>query len=387
MAIRTISILGSTGSVGTQTLDLIVAEPERYHVRALVGGRNVALLAEQARRCRAEIAVIHDMAALGALRAALSGTGIAAAAGAAAVRDAAAMPADWTMASIMGMAGLHPTLAAIRRGGAIAFANKEVLVSAGDIMMDAVTVAGACLLPVDSEHNAIFQCLEPHNRAAVERIVLTASGGPFRQTSREAMAAITPEAALRHPVWSMGAKISIDSATMMNKGLEVIEAARLFGLPGDAVEVLVHPQSVVHGIVYYSDGSMLAQMGAPDMHIPIAHALGWPGRLATDAKRLDLATLATLEFTKPDAVRFPALRVAREVLAAGGAAPAIMNAANEVAVAAFLDRRIGFLDIVGMVESVLDRLGAPPAEDLDSIIAFDAAARQAANIMISSRAA
>ena len=387
MAIRTISILGSTGSVGTQTLDLILAEPERFQVRALVGGRNVALLAEQARRCRAEIAVIHDPAALGPLRAALAGSGIAAAAGAEAVQEAAALPADWTMASIMGMAGLHPTLAAIRRGGAIAFANKEVLVSAGDIMMDAVAAAGARLLPVDSEHNAIFQCLEAHNRGAVERIILTASGGPFRQTSREAMAAITPEAALRHPVWSMGAKISIDSATMMNKGLEVIEAARLFGLSSEAVEVLVHPQSVVHGIVCYSDGSMLAQMGAPDMHIPIAHALGWPERLTTDAKRLDLASLAKLEFGAPDLVRFPALRLAREVLAAGGAAPAILNAANEVAVAAFLARRIGFLDIVGTVEAVLDRLGAPPAEDLDSIIAFDAAARQAADALIPSCAA
>jgi 1-deoxy-D-xylulose-5-phosphate reductoisomerase len=387
VAIRTISILGSTGSVGTQTLDLIVAEPDRYEVRALVAGRNWALLAEQAKRCRAEIAVIHDSAALGPLRAALAGTGIASAAGPDAVRDAAAMPADWTMASIIGMAGLHPTLAAIRRGGAIAFANKEVLVSAGDIMMKAVAEAGARLLPVDSEHNAIFQCLETHNRGAVERIILTASGGPFRQMSREAMAKITPEAALRHPVWSMGAKISIDSASMMNKGLEVIEAARLFGLASEAVEVLVHPQSVVHGIVCYSDGSMLAQMGAPDMHIPIAHALGWPERLTTRAKRLDLTSLAKLEFTPPDMVRFPALRVAREVLAAGGAAPAIMNAANEVAVAAFLARRIGFLDILGMVEAVLDRLGAPPAEDLDSIIAFDAAARQAADAMIPSRAA
>ncbi len=387
MAIKTISILGSTGSVGTQTLDLILAKPETYRVRALVGGRNVALLAEQARRCGAELAVIHDPASLGALRTALAGTGIAAAAGASAVQDAAAIPADWTMASIIGMAGLHPTLAAIRRGGAIAFANKEVLVSAGDIMMDAVAAAGARLLPVDSEHNAIFQCLETQNRSAVERIILTASGGPFRQTSREAMATITPEAALRHPVWSMGAKISIDSATMMNKGLEVIEAARLFGLPSEAVEVLVHPQSVVHGIVCYSDGSMLAQMGAPDMHIPIAHALGWPDRLTTDAKRLDLTSLSKLEFSQPDMVRFPAMRVAREVLAAGGAAPAIMNAANEVAVAAFLARRIGFLDILGMVEAVLDRLGAPPAEDLDSIIAFDAAARRAADAMIPSRAA
>ncbi len=387
MAIKTITILGSTGSVGTQTLDLILAEPDHYRVRALVGGRNVALLAEQARRCQAELAVIHDPACLGTLRAALAGTGIVAAAGASAVQDAAALPADWTMASIIGMAGLHPTLAAIRRGGAIAFANKEVLVSAGDIMMDAVAAAGARLLPVDSEHNAIFQCLETQNRSAVERIILTASGGPFRQTSREAMATITPEAALRHPVWSMGAKISIDSATMMNKGLEVIEAARLFGLPSEAVEVLVHPQSVVHGIVCYSDGSMLAQMGAPDMHIPIAHALGWPDRLTTDAKRLDLTSLSKLEFSQPDMVRFPALRVAREVLAAGGAAPAIMNAANEVAVAAFLARRIGFLDILGMVEAVLARLGAPPAEDLDSIIAFDAAARRAADAMISSRAA
>ena len=384
---KTISVLGSTGSVGTQTLDLILAEPERYRVRALVGGRNVALLAEQAKRCRAEIAVIHDQDGLAALRSALAGTGIRSAAGVDAVREAAAMPADWTMASIMGMAGLHPTLAAIRRGGAIAFANKEVLVSAGDIMMDAVAAAGACLLPVDSEHNAIFQCLETHNRSAVERIILTASGGPFRQTSRELMTTITPEAALRHPVWSMGAKISIDSATMMNKGLEVIEAARLFGLPSEAVEVLIHPQSVVHGIVCYSDGSMLAQMGAPDMHIPVAHALGWPDRLTTSAKRLDLTSLAKLEFSPPDMVRFPALRVAREVLASGGAAPAIMNAANEIAVAAFLARRIGFLDIVGTVEAVLDRLGSPPAEDLDSIIAFDAAARQAADAMILSRAA
>jgi 1-deoxy-D-xylulose-5-phosphate reductoisomerase len=387
VAVKTISILGSTGSVGTQTLDLILANPERYNVRALVAGRNVALLADQAKQCRAAIAVIHDPACLGTLRDALAGTGIAAAAGAAAVREAAEIPADWTMAAIMGMAGLHPTLAAIRRGGAIAFANKEVLVSAGDIMMRAVTAAGARLLPVDSEHNAVFQCLEPQNRGTVERIILTASGGPFRQTSREAMASITPEAALRHPVWSMGAKITIDSATMMNKGLEIIEAARLFGLTSDQVEVLVHPQSVVHGIVCYADGSMLAQMGAPDMHIPIAHALGWPERLTTDAKRLDLASVARLEFTPPDTLRVPALRVAREVLDAGGGAPAIMNAANEVAVAAFLARRIGFLDIVGMVEAVLDRLGAPPAPDLHAIIALDAAARQAADALIPSRAA
>lgn len=387
MAVKTISILGSTGSVGTQTLDLILAEPARYRVRALVAGRNVALLAEQARACRPEIAVVHDLGLLSALEEALAGTGIAVAAGPEAVRDAAALPADWTMAAIIGMAGLHPTLAAIRRGGAIAFANKEVLVSAGDIMMDAVADAGARLLPVDSEHNAIFQCWEPQNVRQVERIILTASGGPFRETAREAMAGITPEAALKHPVWSMGAKITIDSATMMNKALEVIEAARLFRLPSEAVEVLVHPQSVVHGIVCYSDGSMLAQLGAPDMHIPIAHALGWPERLTTTAKRLDLAALARMDFLAPDPVRFPALRLAREVLAAGGGAPAIMNAANEVAVAAFLARRIGFLDIIGTVEAVLDAMGTLPAPDLDAIIAIDAAARQAADALIVSRAA
>jgi 1-deoxy-D-xylulose-5-phosphate reductoisomerase len=384
---KTISILGSTGSVGTQTLDLILADPALYQVRALVGGRNVALLAEQARQCRAELAVIYDESALPTLRAALAGTGIEVAAGPEAVRQAAEIPADWTMAAIIGMAGLHPTLAAIRRGGAIAFANKEVLVSAGDIMMDAVAASGTRLLPVDSEHNAIFQCLEAHNRAAVDRIILTASGGPFRQTSLEAMAAITPEAALRHPIWSMGAKITIDSATMMNKGLEIIEAARLFGLTGDEVEVLVHPQSVVHGIVCYRDGSMIAQLGAPDMHIPIAHALGWPDRIQTSAKRLDLTALAGLDFAPPDEIRFPALRLAREVLQAGGAAPAIMNAANEVAVAAFLDRQIGFLDIVAMAEAVLARLGAPPAPDLETIIGLDTAAREAARAMIPSRAA
>jgi 1-deoxy-D-xylulose-5-phosphate reductoisomerase len=384
---KTISILGSTGSVGTQTLDLILAEPERYRVRALVAGRNAQLLAEQARACRPDIAVIHDRAGLPALEQALAGTGIAVAGGVDAVREAATLPADWTMAAIIGMAGLHPTLAAIRRGGAIAFANKEVLVSAGDIMMDAVTAAGVRLLPVDSEHNAIFQCWEAANAGSVERIILTASGGPFLKTSREAMAAITPEAALKHPVWSMGAKITIDSATMMNKSLEVIEAARLFRLPSDAVEVLVHPQSVVHGIVCYSDGSMLAQLGAPDMHIPIAHALGWPERLTTKARRLDFAALARMDFLAPDAVRFPALRVAREVLEAGGGAPAIMNAANEVAVAAFLDRRIGFLDIVATVEAVLDAMGVLPAPDLDAIIAIDAAARQAADALILSRAA
>jgi 1-deoxy-D-xylulose-5-phosphate reductoisomerase len=384
-SVRTISILGSTGSVGTQTLDLIREAPERYRIRALVAGRNVVLLAQQAYEFGAEIAVIHDESLLPALREALAGTNIQAAGGPDAARQAAALPADWTMAAIIGMAGLHPTLAAIQRGGALAFANKEVLVSAGDVMMDAVTASGTILLPVDSEHNAIFQCLEPQNRQAVERIILTASGGPFRRLTPQEMAAVTPEAALRHPVWSMGAKITIDSATMMNKGLEVIEAARLFALSGEAVEVLIHPQSVIHGIVCYRDGSMLAQLGAPDMRIPIAHALGWPERLATGAKRLDLAALAGLDFAAPDEFRFPALRLAREALAAGGGAPAIMSAANEIAVAAFLDRRIGFLDIVGTVERVMAQLGDRRADTLEHIIAVDAEARQATEVMIAAR--
>ncbi|HUZ64686.1 MAG TPA: 1-deoxy-D-xylulose-5-phosphate reductoisomerase [Acetobacteraceae bacterium] len=384
---RTITVLGSTGSVGTQTIDLLMAAPDAFAVRALIGGRNVPLLAEQARGLRAELAVISDPALLAPLRAALAGTPIRTAAGEAAVIEAAAMPADWTMAAITGAAGLAPTLSAIRRGGAIALANKEALVCAGDLMMRAVQQAGVTLLPVDSEHNAIFQALETANRGAVEKIVLTASGGPFRTASLEEMRAATPERALRHPIWSMGAKISIDSATMMNKGLELIEAARLFGLPETAIDVLVHPQSVVHGMVCYADGSVLAQMGAPDMRIPIAHALAWPARMPTRAPRLDLAALAQLDFAAPDLVRFPALRLARDALRAGGGAPTLLNAANEVAVAAFLERRIGFLDIAATVEQVLAMLGTPPADTLGAVLELDRAARDAAQRIVGDRAA
>ena len=387
MAVRTITVLGSTGSVGTQTIDLLMAAPDAFAVRALIGGRNVPLLAEQARGLRAELAVISDPALLAPLRAALAGTPIRTAAGEAAVIEAAAMPADWTMAAITGAAGLAPTLSAIRRGGAIALANKEALVCAGDLMMRAVQQAGVTLLPVDSEHNAIFQALETANRGAVEKIVLTASGGPFRTASLEEMRAATPERALRHPIWSMGAKISIDSATMMNKGLELIEAARLFGLPETAIDVLVHPQSVVHGMVCYADGSVLAQMGAPDMRIPIAHALAWPARMPTRAPRLDLAALAQLDFAAPDLVRFPALRLARDALRAGGGAPTLLNAANEVAVAAFLERRIGFLDIAATVEQVLAMLGTPPADTLGAVLELDRAARDAAQRIVGDRAA
>jgi len=335
---RTVTVLGCTGSVGTQTVELLAGEPDRFRVRALVAGRNVALLAKQALALRAEFAVIADASLHTALRDLLAGSGIETAAGSEAVVAAASLPADWTMAAITGAAGLASTLAAIRRGDAVALANKEALVCAGEVMLRAVREAGATLLPADSEHNAIFQSMADGNHGAVEKIVLTASGGPFRTATREEMAAATPEKALRHPVWSMGAKISIDSATMMNKGLEVIEAARLFGLDDTRIGVLIHPQSVIHGLVYYHDGSVMAQLGAPDMRIPIAHCLAWPERIATASPRLDLAAIARLDFSTPDLVQFPALRLAREALVAGGGAPAILNAANEVAVAAFLQR-------------------------------------------------
>jgi 1-deoxy-D-xylulose-5-phosphate reductoisomerase len=381
---RSVSLLGSTGSVGTQTVDLLsAAPPGRFRVRALVAGRNAALLAEQAVSLGAELAVVSDPAAYPALQQALSGTGVRAAAGREAVIEAAALPADWTMAAITGAVGLAPTLAAIRRGGAIALANKEALVCAGDVMLRAVAEAGAILLPVDSEHNAIFQSLADGNRGALERIVLTASGGPFRTLTRAEMKSVTPEAALKHPVWSMGAKISIDSATLMNKGLEVIEAARLFSLPEPAIEVIVHPQSVIHGMVCYQDGSVLAQLGAPDMRIPIAHTLAWPARMPTTARRLDLAALARLEFFAPDAERFPALALAREALRAGGGAPTILSAANEVAVDAFLRRKIGFLDIAETAARVLDQMGAREINSLEDVVAIDTEARRAAEVVAS----
>nr|WP_294551345.1 1-deoxy-D-xylulose-5-phosphate reductoisomerase [uncultured Rhodopila sp.] len=375
---RTITVLGSTGSIGTQTIELLAAEPGRFKVRALVAGRKAALLAQQAIALRAEVAVVADAASYAELRDALAGTGIEAAAGTEAVLQAASLEADWTMAAITGAAGLASTLAAIRRGASVGLANKEALVCAGDVMLRAVREAGATLLPVDSEHNAIFQSMADGNRGAVEKIVLTASGGPFRTSSLEQMARVTPEAALRHPVWSMGAKISIDSATMMNKGLEVIEAARLFDLDDSMIEVLVHPQSVIHGLVYYQDGSVLAQLGSPDMRIPIAHTLAWPRRMATASRRLDLAAVSRLEFSVPDLERFPALRLAREALKAGGGTPTILNAANEIAVEAFLQRRIGFLDIAGTVGRVLDQLGTPKADSLDDVIMLDDLTRRTA---------
>ncbi len=384
---RSVTILGSTGSVGTQTIALLAADPSRFKVRALVAGQNVARLAEQAVALSAELAVVADAVHYPALRDALSGTGIEVAAGPQAVIEAASRQADWTMAAITGAAGLAPTLAAVRRGAFIGLANKEALVCAGDVMLRAVRDAGATLLPVDSEHNAIFQSMADGNHGAIEKIVLTASGGPFRTASHEDMARATPEAALRHPVWSMGAKISIDSATMMNKGLELIEAARLFSLDEAAIEVLVHPQSVVHGMVYYHDGSVLAQLGSPDMRIPIAHTLAWPRRMATTSRRLDLATVSRLDFAAPDLLRFPALRLAREALQAGGGTPTILNAANEVAVEAFLKKRIGFLAIAETVARVLQHLGTPAAESLEDVIELDEIARRAAHRLMPAQAA
>jgi 1-deoxy-D-xylulose-5-phosphate reductoisomerase len=376
---RSITILGATGSVGRSTAALLEAAPEgNFAVEALVAGRDAAALAAMALRLRARLAVLADPAGLPALREALAGSGIEAAAGEAAVIEAASRPADWTMAAIVGAAGLKPILAALARGGTLALANKEALVCAGEIVLRAAEAAGATILPVDSEHNAIFQALDARDPAMVERIILTASGGPFRTASEAEMRDATPAQAVRHPVWSMGAKISIDSATMFNKGLELIEAARLFPVPPGRIEVLVHPQSAVHGLVQYADGSLLAQLGTPDMRTPIAHALAWPGRMQADVPRLDLAALSRLEFSAPDEIRFPALRLAREALLAGGGAPTILNAANEVAVERFLSGHLGFLEIARVVEETMAQLGAPPVAALDSVLALDAESRAAA---------
>ncbi|OUI96518.1 1-deoxy-D-xylulose 5-phosphate reductoisomerase [Acetobacter indonesiensis] len=384
---RTVTVLGSTGSIGCSTVDLLEQARDRYQVRALVGGKNAARLAEQAKSLNAELAVLADESAVEELRSLLSGTKTQVACGRQAVIDAAGLPADWTMAAITGAAGLEPTLASVKNGNAVALANKEALVCAGDVMLRAVDAAGATLLPVDSEHNAVFQAMADRQMDQVEKIILTASGGPFRKASVAEMEAATPAQALKHPTWTMGAKISIDSATMFNKGLEVIEAARIFGLTEDRIDVLVHPQSVVHGMVQYTDGSLIAQMGSADMRIPIAHTLAWPKRMATTSPRLDLAAFATLEFAAPDEQRFPALRLAREALRAGGAASAILSAANEVAVEAFLNKQIGFLDIARVVERVMTKLGAPSADTLDAVLHWDAEARREALALTPAHAA
>jgi 1-deoxy-D-xylulose-5-phosphate reductoisomerase len=385
---RRVTVLGSTGSVGKSTVSLLEAAPKgQFDIVALVAGRDWQGLAAQARRLKARHAVLADAAQYAALKEALAGTDTQVAAGPEAVLAAAGLPADWTMAAIVGAAGLPATMAALARGGIMAIANKESLVCAGEPVLAAARAGGATILPVDSEHNAIFQALDMRDPSAIAKIILTASGGPCRTMTLAEMAAVTPEVAVRHPVWSMGAKISIDSATMFNKGLELIEAARLFPVPEARIEVLVHPQSTVHGLVQYTDGSVLAQLGTPDMRTPIAHSLAWPARMAASVPPLDLIALGKLEFFAPDPVRFPALRLSREALCAGGGAPTILNAANEIAVGLFLEKRLRFLDIAAVVEETLMRLGAPEAADLPAIMAQDAAARSQAGLIAAKRAA
>jgi len=379
---RSISILGSTGSVGASTLEVVRGNRDAFSVHALTAHRNVALLASQAKEFNARIAVIGDESLHGDLKAALSGTGIKTAAGRAAVIAAAGEKVDITMAAIVGMAGLEPILAAIENGGHVAIANKEPLVAAGKFVIEAAKKSGAKLLPVDSEHNAIFQVFENENRDQIRRIILTASGGPFRTWSTEQMTRATPEQAVAHPNWSMGAKISVDSATMMNKALEVIEAHYLFAIPSEKIDVLVHPQSIVHSMVEYEDGSVLAQMGPTDMQVPIAHALAFPNRLKNASQRLDFKSLSGLTFEPLDDRRFPAIKLAYDCLALGNAACIAFNAANEIAVAAFLSGRIGFTDIVDLVRRAVDQCGNPEIAELKDVLEFDSKMRTAAQSYI-----
>ena len=384
---RRVTILGSTGSIGRNTIELIERDRSAFEVEALTAGSNYRQLAEQALRLRPALAVVADEGAYAGLRDALNGTGIEVAAGKQALVDAAKRPADWVMAAIVRAAGLEPTLTAIARGATVALANKECLVCAGELVTAAVRNNGAVLLPVDSEHNAIFQVFDFNRPESVDRIILTASGGPFRELTREEMRSVTREQALMHPNWEMGAKITIDSATMMNKGLELIEACHLFPVPEERVEILVHPQSVVHSLVAYRDGSVLAQLGAPDMRTPISLALAWPERMAVPDVRLDLASIGRLTFEPPDTERFPALALAREALQRGGSHPIVLNAANEVAVAAFLTGSARFLEIADIVGETLARVPHRPIEKIEDVIEVDIEARASASRLLRSTAA
>ncbi|HVZ51646.1 MAG TPA: 1-deoxy-D-xylulose-5-phosphate reductoisomerase [Pseudolabrys sp.] len=384
---RRITILGATGSIGTSTIDLVKRAPLSYRVEAVSARRNAAALAKVAREVGARLAVVADPAAFRDLKAALSGSGIEAAAGEAALVEAAERPADWVMGAIAGAVGLRPTLAAIERGATVALANKECLVCAGDLFMRRAAESGATVLPVDSEHNAIFQAMASGPREGVRRVILTASGGPFRTWSLDQIRRATPDQALRHPNWSMGPKVTVDSASLMNKGLELIEAHHLFGLPSEQIDVVVHPQSVIHGMVEFTDGSVVAQLGAPDMRIPIAHCLAWPGRIEGPAPRLDLARVRELTFEDADLRRFPALALARRAMETGGAAPTVLNAADEVAVAEFIAGRIPFLAIPALVEATLDAAAArgflkEPA-GIEAALAIDHDARHLARGLLS----
>ena len=383
---RSVTILGATGSIGASTIDLIKRNPTLYRVECVAAGRNVPALAQVARDVGARVAVIADPDCYAALKDALAGTGIEAAASEAALIEAALYPADWVMAAIAGAVGLKPTMAAIGRGATVALANKECLVCAGALFMRSAAASGATVLPVDSEHNALFQAMGAGRREDVRRVILTASGGPFRTWSLDAIRQATPEQALRHPNWSMGPKVTIDSASLMNKGLELIEAHHLFALPPQEIDVLVHPQSVVHGLVEFRDGSVVAQLGPADMRVPIAHCLAWPARIDGPAPRLDLAALRELTFEEPDLARFPALGLARQGMVKGGAAPTVLNAADEVAVAEFIGGRIPFLAISALVEKTLEAADArgllsEPA-DIDAALAVDHIARGLAHDLL-----
>lgn len=379
---RSVTILGSTGSVGCNTVDLLARQPEKFSVEALTANRNVALLAEQARTLRPRMVAIADSSLYADLKDALAGLSIEVAAGPAAIIEAASRPAEWVMASIVGAAGLEPTMAAVRRGAIIGLANKECLVCAGELMMADIKTYGAKLVPVDSEHSAIYQVFDFENADKVETIILTASGGPFRRLEAEEMAKVTPAQAVAHPNWDMGAKISVDSATMMNKGLELIEAFHLFPVEIEQIEIVVHPQSVIHSLVAYVDGSVLAQLGQPDMRTPIAYALAWPDRMQAPARRLRLSDVGNLTFEAPDERKFPALRLAREALRLGGAAPIVLNAANEIAVESFLSEQIGFLDISRIVEQTMEKADAVRLNSLADVIAIDEEARARACSLI-----
>ena len=385
---RRLTILGSTGSIGQNTLDVIaqLGGRDAFDIAAITGHDNIGLLAEQAKACGAAFAVTAKDERYQDLKDALAGTGITVGAGKNALIEAASMPSDWAMAAIVGTAGLAPTLAAARRGSDIALANKECLVSAGDLFVRAVAEGGGRLIPVDSEHSAIFQALEDDQQHAVERIIITASGGPFRTWTREQMANVTPATARAHPNWSMGFKISIGSASMFNKALEMIEAKHLFNVRPDQIEVVVHPQSVIHSMVGYTDGSVLAQLGCPDMRTAIGYALTYPARTRLSVDRLDFAKLARLDFEAPDEVRFPALRLARTALERGGLQGAIMNAAEEIAFHAFVDGRIGFLEMADIAEAVMDEMIATgSAESMDAVFAADEEARSRAAALVLKR--
>ena len=368
---RKIAILGATGSIGKSTMDLIDRYPERFEVVAVTAATNSEALGQIARRTKAKLAVVADHSRLSDLQERLVGTGCRAAAGEDALVEAAAGEAELVIAAIVGCAGLRPVMAAVEAGLVVALANKEALVTAGELMTGAAARSEAILLPVDSEHNAIFQCLAASRLEDVSKIILTASGGPFRTASAETIKAATPAQAIAHPNWTMGAKISVDSATLMNKGLELIEAHYLFGLPSDRLDVVIHPQSLIHSMVEFIDGSVLAQLGSPDMRIPIAYALAWPERIATPAPRLDLAAIARLDFERPDLSRFPALRLAREALEAGGAAPIVLNAANEVAVSSFLAGTLRFADIATTVQEMLEAADFDAPNTIGEVLEID----------------